>query len=79
MTNNLIATRFSTTPLAMVDDETDRVMVYSAELHETLVHVKGRWRIGAFAKSDLKDNFKKVSSAEAWKYLKLAMREVGFL
>ncbi|MBU1001887.1 MAG: hypothetical protein KKE73_05140 [Proteobacteria bacterium] len=79
MTKKLLATRFSTTPLAMVDTETDRVMVYSAELHETMVFVKGHWRIGAFAKSDLQENFKNVSSSEAWRYLKVAMVEVGFL
>lgn len=79
MTKKLLATRFSTTPLVLVDDETNRVMVYSAELHETLVFLQGRWRVGAFSKSDLQENFKKVNSAEAWRYLKLAMHDVGFL
>lgn len=54
-------------------------MVYSDELHEKFIFEQGGWKVGEFSHVDLKTNFKKVSSAEAWRYLKLAMCDVGFL
>jgi len=79
MTARTISTRFSSAPLVLADHESNRIMVYSEELHETFVYVNGHWRVGRFTDADLKENFKKVNKQDSWRYLKLAMAQVGFI